>query len=207
MDREALRLYLATDAEVLAGRNWEDVLEEALAAGVTMLQLRDKQADGRLLYERGLRLREMTRRHGVPLIVNDRVDIMLAIGADGVHVGPGDLPLAAVRSLAPGKIVGYSASSPEAALQGERLGADYLGSGPFRLTRTKPDTGSPLGAAGLSRIVEATSLPLVAIGGITPADCTAAMAAGAAGVCVISAILGKEDIPAAVRAFTRALVR
>jgi len=205
MDRTCLRLYLATDPELTAGRDLCEVVAAAVAAGVTLVQLRDKRADGRCLFETACRLREVTRRHGVPLIINDRVDVMLAARADGVHVGPTDLPLAHVRALAGGAIVGYSVTCLDDLAEAERHGADYIGIGPVFPTPTKPDAAAAVGLAGIEAMVAATSIPSVAIGGITPANCAAVMGAGVDGVCVIRAILGHADVAAATGAFRKAL--
>lgn len=205
MNPACLRLYLATDPGLARGRDLVLLVEEAVAAGVTLVQLRDKQADGQRLYELACRLRQVTRRLGVPLIVNDRVDVMLAADADGVHVGPTDLPLGRVRVLAAGRLVGYSVNRPEDLAVAERHGADYIGVGPVFATATKPDARDLLGLDGLRRLTASTSLPAVAIGGITPANGAAVVAAGAVGICAISAILGQDDVRAAVAAFRRAL--
>lgn len=205
MNLACLRLYLATDPDLARGRDLAFLVEEAVTAGVTLVQLRDKQADGQRLYELACRLRQVTRRLGVPLIVDDRVDVMLAADADGVHVGPTDVPLAQVRALAAGRLVGYSVNRPEDVAVAERHGADYIGVGPVFATATKPDARDILGLDGLRRLTASTSLPAVAIGGITPGNCAAVVAAGAVGVCAISAILGQDDIAAAVAAFRRAL--
>jgi thiamine-phosphate pyrophosphorylase len=204
MDTACLKLYLATDPELTAGRDLGDLVAQAVEAGVTLVQLRDKQADGLRLYATACRLRAVTRRLGVPLIINDRVDVMLAAAADGVHVGPTDLPLAQVRALAQGRLVGYSVTGPADLEVAQRDGADYIGIGPVFPTSTKPDASAVLGLAGLRRLAACTDLPCVAIGGITPANCASVLEAGAEGVCVISAILGQSDIAAAVRGFRAA---
>lgn len=205
MDATCLKLYLATDRGLTAGRDLGELVAEAVAAGVTLVQLRDKHAGGQELYETACRLRAVTRRLGVPLIINDRVDVMLAAGADGVHVGATDLPLAHVRALAPGRLVGYSVTGAVDLDVARRGGADYVGIGPVFVTSTKPDASPALGLAGLRQLAAAAGLPCVAIGGITPANCAAVLAAGAEGVCVISAILGQADVAAAVKRFRTAL--
>jgi thiamine-phosphate pyrophosphorylase len=205
MDAACLKLYLATDPDLIAGRDLVDLVAQAVAAGVTLVQLRDKQAAGLRLYETACRLRAVTRRLGVPLIINDRVDIMLAAAADGVHVGATDLPLAQVRALAPGRLVGYPVTEMADVEIARRDGADYIGIGPVFPTSTKPDASAALGLAGLRRLAASANLPCVAIGGITPANCAAVLEAGADGVCAISAILGQTDIAAAVQRFRAAL--
>jgi len=188
-----LRLYLATDRAFLRGRDWTEVVRAAVAGGVTAVQLRDKQASARELYELAVQLRPLTRRLGVPLIVNDRLDVALAADADGVHLGQTDLPVAAARRLAPGRIIGCSAATPAALEQAAADGADYAGLGAAFATSTKADAPPVLGPAGVTRLVRATRLPCVAIGGISAANLATLTGTGLAGVCVISAILGAPD--------------
>ena len=197
-------LYLATDQSFLRGRDLAAVVEEAILNGVTLVQLREKAADGREFFEIGRRVLAVTRRLGVPLIINDRVDVMLALEAEGIHVGHDDLPLERVRALARGRIVGYSVKSAAEAVFAERAGADYLGVGPVFATATKADAGEGLGLDGLRRIVAATRLPCVAIGGVSPANAAEVTATGVAGCCAISAILAAPDLATAVRAFRAA---
>ena len=205
MNAALLKLYLATDPDLARGRNLAALVEAAVAAGVTLVQLRDKHADGARLDDSACRLRAITRSLGVPLIINDRVDVMLAADADGVHIGANDLPLEHVRRLAAGRLVGYSVNTDDDLREAERHGADYIGVGPVFPTATKPDARPTMGLEGLRRFTAATALPAVAIGGISAANCAAAVQAGADGVCVISAILGQPDTAAAVRAFVQAL--
>jgi thiamine-phosphate pyrophosphorylase len=162
-----LRLYVITDA-TFRGRTHEEVAEAALRGGATVLQFREKHATTRHLYETARRLRELCRSLAVPFIVNDRVDIALAVDADGVHVGPDDLPVAVVRQLlGPHRIVGASAGNVEEALRAQEEGATYLGVGAVYATGTKPDAGAPIGPGGLGEIVRAVRIPVVGIGGIT----------------------------------------
>lgn len=194
-------LYLATDRKIVADRDLCDAVDEAIGNGVTIVQLRDKHCSDHELYETGRALRVIAKRHGVPLLVNDRVDIMLALDADGVHIGPDDLPLDRVRHLARGKIVGCSVNSLDDLQRAESGGADYAGVGPVFATATKQDARDVLGLEGLARIVNRAALPCVAIGGITPDNADEVMGAGVRGVCAISAVLGARDIGAAVRQF------
>lgn len=205
MNPAPLKLYLATDPELGGNRDLPTLVEEAVAAGVTIVQLRDKKAEGGTLYATAARLRELTARLGVPLIINDRVDVMLAVEADGVHVGTNDLPLEHVRRLAGDRIVGYSVNTIADLRTAERYGADYIGIGPVFPTATKPDAHDVLGAEGLKTLLEHTRLPAVSIGGITPRNCSAVIEAGAVGVCAISAILGADSIARAVEVFRTAL--
>ncbi len=197
----ALRVLVLTDPGLAAPRTVLEVVEAALAAGAGAVQLRHKGASARELLDVGRALRAATRRAGALLFVNDRLDVALAVDADGVHVGPHDLPVADVRRASPeGFLVGRSADDPEVARQAVAEGADYLGCGTVYPTTTKDDAGSVIGLAGLRRVVEAVSVPVVAIGGITPPRAAEVAATGAAGVAVVGAVMGADDPGAAVRA-------
>jgi len=195
-----LRLYVITD-RVLSGRSHEAQAEAAIAGGATAIQLRDKTAPARVLVEVGERLAVLCRARGVVFIVNDRADVAMACGADGVHVGEDDLPVAAARRLlGPAKIVGASAGTVEAARRAEAEGADYLGVGAVFSTGTKADAGEAIGLEALARIARAVRIPVVGIGGITVENAAAVIRAGAAGVAVVSAVVAQPDIAAAARA-------
>jgi thiamine-phosphate pyrophosphorylase len=189
---------LVTDDVLVAGRDLQALARAAERGGVTAVQLRLKRASARELSEAARALGADLR---VPLLVNDRPDVALAVGAAGVHLGPDDLPVALARQLAPaGFIIGASVGSPEEAA-GAR-GADYWGVGPWRSTGTKADAGEPLGPGGFRRLVSlAGTIPCVAIGGIRPDDVGAVRAAGGAGVAVVSGILGAGDVEAAARGY------
>ena len=200
-------VYVITDSR-LCGRPLLACVEQALRAGATVIQLRDKQATTRQLVEMGRALAELCRRFGATFIVNDRVDVALAVEADGVHVGTDDMPVALARRLmGPGRIVGASVESPEEARQAEREGADYLGVGPIFATSTKPDAGEPRGPQLLQAVRQVTRLPLVAISGITAANAPLAIQAGADGVAVISAVMAAPDPEAATRQLALAVRR
>ncbi|NLW06911.1 MAG: thiamine phosphate synthase [Clostridia bacterium] len=187
-------LYLVTDRGILKGRSLLQAVEEALAGGVTLVQLREKDICSRDFYQLGLAMKELTARFGVPLLINDRLDIALAVDADGVHIGQEDLPLAVVRRLiGPDKIVGYSVSNPTEARYGEKNGADYLGAGPVYVTSTKKVDIEPLGPAGLRQITAAVSIPVVGIGGINLNNIQKIKNSGLAGVSIVSGILGSDD--------------
>jgi thiamine-phosphate pyrophosphorylase len=195
-----LSLYVITDAVLSHNRAHVDVVRAALAGGASAIQLRDKSASGRQLVELGKALRELTRAAGALLIVNDRVDAAVAIGADGVHVGQDDLDAVdARRIIGTGKILGVSAATVAEALQAERDGADYIGAGAVYATNSKPDAGAPIGTDGLARVAGAVRIPTVAIGGINAANAAACIHAGAVGVAVISAVVSADDIAAAAR--------
>ncbi|MCS7172615.1 MAG: thiamine phosphate synthase [Armatimonadetes bacterium] len=200
-----LRLYVITDA-TFRGRTHEEVASAALRGGATVLQFREKRATTRQLYETARRLRELCRSWGVPFIVNDRLDIALAVDADGVHVGPDDLPVGVVRGiLGPHRIVGASAGNVEEALRAQEEGASYLGVGSVYATGTKPDAGAPIGPEALGEIARAARIPVVGIGGITLDRIPEVIRAGAAGVAVISAVAAAEDMWEATRALRRAV--
>lgn len=199
------RLYVVTDAGLSRGRSHRAVIEAAIVGGATVVQYREKHASTRQMIVEVQELRELTRRAGVPLIVNDRVDVALAVDADGVHVGQDDMPVALARQLIGNKLLGVSAHSLSEALQAVRDGADYLGVGPIFATTTKPDAASPIGLDGLRAIRQHVSIPIVAIGGINQANAADVMRAGADGVAVVSAVVSADDVTAAARQL-RALV-
>ena len=192
---------LVTDDGLLEGR---DVVSLALAAergGATAVQLRLKQVDARELVTLARRLVAALR---VPIVVNDRLDVALAAGAHGVHLGPDDLPVDAVRRLVPsGFIIGASVGGAAEAARGRA--ADYWGVGPWRVTATKADAGAPLGGDGFAEVVRlAGDIPCIAIGGVRPGDVSAVRAAGGAGVAVVSGILLAEDVEAGTRRYADA---
>jgi len=194
---------LATGA--LTARPVLEAVEQALAAGVRMVQLREKELPDRELLRQARALRELTARHDALLVINDRPDVALLCGADGVHVGQDDLPLGAVRTLVGEKIlVGVSTHSADQARKAAREGADYVGVGPVFQTSTK-DAGPPLGPAGLSAILKELSIPAFAIGGITAEKAHELARAGCRRWAVSSGILSAEDVPAGVHAYLDAL--
>lgn len=200
MRRVDFSVYVITDRVVGRGRAHDEMAAAAIAGGATIVQLREKTLTTRQFVEAAERAREIARRAGVPLIINDRVDVALAVDADGVHVGPDDLPVAlARRLLGPHKIVGASAGTIEEAVAAERDGADYLGVGSVFATPSKADAGEPIGIARLREIARAVHLPVVGIGGIGPDNASEVIAAGAAGAAAVSAVVGAEDVAAATR--------
>jgi len=194
-------LYLVTDPEqVGAARALTDVVRQAVAGGVTLVQLRDKQADGRELLEQARALKAVLDPLGVPLLVNDRVDVAVAAGV-GAHVGQTDLPAAeARRQLGPDVLLGTSIDEVEQARDADPAVVDYVAFGPFAATATKADAGAAVGAEKLTAVRALTPLPLVAIGGIDAKNAGSAIAAGADGVAVVSAIMAAEDPQGAARA-------
>ena len=193
-------LCVVTDAGLSRGRGHIDVVSAAIMGGATMIQLREKAATTTSFVEFGQELLAVTREAGVPLIVNDRVDVALAVGADGVHVGQDDMPAAMARRLiGSSMILGISATTLEEALRGERDGADYLGVGPIFPSGTKPDARPAMGIGGLSAIANRVRIPIVAIGGVGPDNVASMIAAGAAGVAVVSAVVSAPDVEGAAR--------
>ncbi len=197
-----LRLYLVTDENCLPpGRTLYDAVEEALQAGVTLVQYREKNGLGKGMLEKARTLVRLCHGYNVPLLVNDRLDIALLSGADGVHLGQDDIPVAEARKLAGEDfIIGATAHNVQEALAAETAGADYLGCGAVFTTTTKKDT-VPLGLEGLKEIREAVRVPIVGIAGITTENYQQVLATGADGAAVVCAILGAEDITEAVSKF------
>lgn len=190
-------LYLCTDRKCLGAVSLEKAVEEALLGGVTLVQLREKEMNGRAFYETALKVKAVTRYYGVPLLINDRVDIALAADADGVHLGQSDLPAQAVRKiLGPDKIIGVTAASEALAVKAWQDGADYIGSGAVFATATKEDA-RPLPLETLKAICRAVPIPVAAIGGIEEKNIRRLENTGIAGVAVVSAIMGAEDRQAA----------
>ncbi len=181
-------------------------MEEAILGGATAVQLRAKDMGTRDMLEAGTRLGAVCLRHGVLFVVNDRLDVALACGADGVHLGPDDLPVAAARRIAgPGFIIGGSAGTLQEARDLEAAGASYLGVGSVFPTTSKADAGAPIGIEGLRVIVKAVRIPVVGIGGITANNAAAVRASRAVGVAVIGAVFGVPHALDAARALRAAL--
>ena len=196
-------IYLLTDDTCLQGRPLLACVEEALGAGVTLLQYRSKYKDGGAMYQEALALKELCDRYHVPLIINDRVDVALAVGAAGVHVGQDDLPCRVVRNLVGDDfLIGVSAHNPEEAREAAAAGADYLGCGAVFGTATKAGVGT-LGLERLRSIRQAVSLPMVGIGGVKATNYGQVLATGANGAAIISGILAATDIRGEVAKFLR----
>lgn len=198
-----LSLYLVTDRRLTGARGVAATVRAALSGGVTAVQLRDPDATGRELYVAARELREVLVGSGVPLIIDDRLDVALASGADGVHLGQSDLPADRARALAtPGFLIGGSAGDAAELAAVDALPAatfDYVGIGPVFATDTKQDAGTPLGVDGLAELVAATPLPTVAIGGISKQNAAAVAATGVDGLSVVSAICAAADPEEATR--------
>lgn len=196
-----LRLIVITDRGLAEPNELVAVVRSVLEAGAPCVQLRNKGETPRELLAVGRELRSMTREAGALLVVNDRLDVALTLEADGVHLGPDDLPVSAVRAASPGDfLVGRSADDPDVARRAAEDGADYIGCGTVYPTTTKPDAGSTVGLEGLRRVVEAVYVPVVGIGGITVQHAADVATTGAAGIAVVGAVMGAADPAAAVRA-------
>lgn len=195
-----------TRPDPTSGRSLPELAAECVSAGATAIQLRDKEADGRALYLMARRLRRALRGTGALLLVNDRVDVALAAGADGAHLGPEDLPLGAARRLVPADFVlGFSADTPEEGRQAAAAGADYLGVGAVYGTATKEGLEEEaIGPDRVGEVLAASGLPGVGIGGIHAGNAGPVARTGA-GVAVVSAVMDAADPSAAVRELLRAV--
>ena len=203
-------LYLVTDRTLSLGRSTVEVVRAAIRGGVSCVQLREKGCSTREFMDEARLLKALLAGTGVPLFINDRLDVALAVGADGVHLGQNDLAIADARRLVGNRmIIGISAESVADAIRAEAEGADYIGASPVFTTPTKTDTAPPLGLDGLRAIRRAVRLPLVAIGGIDANNAAQVLRAGADGLAVVSAIVSApcpRTAAAALRqqiAFTR----
>ena len=202
-----LSLYAILDPRFLRGRDLVEVAQALVRGGATCLQLRDKEASSRDLCEEASLLKTSLRSLDVPFLVNDRLDIALTVDADGVHLGEEDIPISeARRVLGRDKILGASAASVESAVQAEKDGADYIGFGAVFPTGTKEDAQIS-GLALLSRVKQAVSIPVVAIGGIKRSNALEVLNAGADGLAVISDLLEAEDVETRAREFSTLLAR
>ena len=210
MDTDQWRAYLVTQGSLSEGRSTETVVEAAIEGGVDAVQLREKGSSAQHRIELGERLRELTTAAGVDLIVNDRIDIAYAVGPDGVHLGQSDPSVSTAREiLGPEATVGVSVSTVSEARLAAISGADYLGVGAVYGTDSKPDAETAddgLGVDALAKIVDSVTIPVVAIGGITPENASGPIQAGASAVAVISAITAADDPEAAASELREAVV-
>lgn len=201
-------LYLVTDRTLSRGRATADIVREAVAGGVTCVQLREKGCPTHEFITEARLLKTLLHPIGIPLIINDRLDVALAVGADGVHLGQQDMDIADARRLAgPDFIIGISAESLADAVRAESQGADYIGISPVFATATKKDTATPLGLEGIRQIRAAVRLPLVGIGGITVENTAAVITAGADGIAVVSAIVAADCPQSATAALKKQVQR
>ncbi len=193
--------YFITDSSLSHAGNISDV-QQAEACGASVVQYRNKNAETREMYEEALRLREICSN--AVFLINDRIDIALAVDADGVHLGQSDMPYAAARKmLGPEKIIGITVHNLTEALETQALGADYLGVSPIYQTATKADAGKPAGIVLIEEIRAQVEIPLIAIGGINLANAPEVIRAGADGVCAISAVVAKENVGEEIKRFQR----
>jgi thiamine-phosphate pyrophosphorylase len=191
--------YFITDSKLSLAGNFNDV-SMAVACGVSVVQYRNKNAKTREMYEEAVRLREICR--DTLFLINDRVDIALAVNADGVHLGQSDMPCeAARRLLGDKKIIGITVHNLAEAVEAESVGADYLGVSPIFQTATKPDAGKPSGISLIEEIRANVDIPLIAIGGIDHSNAKDVIRAGADGLCAISSVVAKEDVSAEIKKF------
>ncbi len=196
-----LSLYLVTNRPLCLGRDLLDVVSQAVDGGVSMVQIREKDADTREYLELARRLVALLRPKGVPLLVDDRVDIALAVDADGVHVGQSDMPYADVRRLmGPDKIIGLSIDSGDDLREAQELDVDYLGVGPVFPTKTKKNPSPVIGLDGLAKARELSRHKIVGIGSVNSDNAARVMATGVQGVAVVSALCSAPDPMAAARA-------
>ncbi|MBI2370845.1 MAG: thiamine phosphate synthase [Deltaproteobacteria bacterium] len=204
--RPPFDLYLVTDRQQTQGRLLPDVVREAVQAGVPAVQLRERGLEARELLGLATTLRAITRQAGALLLINDRLDVALACGADGVHLPQDGIPPREARHLlGPDRLIGVSTHSLAEARRAEAGGADFIVLGPIYATPSKLSYGPPRGLEVLRVVTEQVRLPVLAIGGIKAGNVAEVLGAGAAGVALISAIIAATDVPAAARALRQAL--
>lgn len=198
-------LYLCTDRDLMSTDTIEEAVEQAVKGGCTVVQLREKDCSSLEFYETALRVKKITDQYKIPLIINDRVDIALAVNADGVHVGQDDLPAASVRRILGGdKVIGVSAGSVREAVKAREDGADYLGVGAMHATSTKTDADVTT-VEELKKIREMVDLPIVAIGGMNKQTLPELKGTGVDGIAVVSAVIAADDIERAARELSEAV--
>jgi thiamine-phosphate pyrophosphorylase len=187
-------LYLVTDRSLSRGRSTFEVVRQAVAGGVTCVQLREKHCSTREFIDQARALQPLLKDRRIPLIINDRLDVALAVGAEGVHLGQQDMAIADARKIA-GRalVIGISVESVGDAIRAEQQGADYLGVSPVFATPTKTDTAPPLGLEGIRQIRRAVAIPIVGIGGVNLRSAASVLGAGADGIAVVSAIVSADD--------------
>lgn len=205
--RQLGALHVITDTVFQSRFTHVQLAELAIAGGADIIQLRQKQGTTRELVEVALQMQEVCTGYGVPLIVNDRVDVALAARAAGAHLGQEDLPIAVARRLLPAGLLGASARTPEKILEAVRSGADYIGFGPIYATSSKPNAEQPKGLEGLRRMCDLTTCPVIAIGGINEQTAFEVVCAGAHGIAVLSAVCCQPDPASATRRLKEQILR
>lgn len=194
MNKFDLSLYLVTDRDLSMGRSLEEIVEEAVKGGITMLQLREKNTSTADFYKIACSLKDLLKGHNIPLIINDRLDIAIASDADGLHIGQSDMPYSVVREiLGKDKIIGLSVETIEQAREANELDVDYIGLSPVFSTNTKTDINTPLELEGIREIASFTKHKTVAIGGINTQNTGDIIKNGADGIAVVSAIISQES--------------
>jgi len=202
------RLYAITGEEFHKGRELLEVMEAAILGGADIIQLRDKKSSKRDVLTKARALRELTKKHDVLFIVNDHIDVALAVDADGIHLGQDDLPLSEARKImGPNKIIGISTHAIEEAREAEKNGADYIGVGPVFPTKSKEDVVAPVTTAYVQEVAREITIPFVAIGGIKLHNVDQVLAAGATRICAVSEIVGADDIIKTCETFKKKLHR
>lgn len=192
--KEQLNLYLVTDRHWLANRNLEDDVEKAILGGVTMVQLREKNIDNDSFIELAKKVKQVCNKYKVPFIINDNLEVALAVDSDGIHIGQDDLPASLVRQkIGPDKILGVSAHNLDEAIAAKKAGATYLGAGTMFSTTTKDNTTN-LSIEQLQTITKNVDIPVVAIGGINYDNCLSLKNCNLAGIAVVSAIMAATNI-------------
>lgn len=203
IDRKTMRLYAVTHRSWLGGRSLAEDVEAAIKGGATLIQLREKNMDINSFAKEAEEILLMCRKYNVPLIINDNIDVALAVGADGIHIGQSDISAAKAREiLGEDKIIGVTAKTVSQAQKAQRDGADYLGSGAVFGTSTKADA-KPIDLETLRSITASVNIPVVAIGGITGENVLCLKGSGIAGAAVVSGIFAQKDIEAAARDLSR----
>ncbi|MDD2436887.1 MAG: thiamine phosphate synthase [Massilibacteroides sp.] len=189
-----LSLYLVTDRSLSLGRPLKYIVEEAVKGGVTMVQLREKTCSSKEFHELAVQLKQCLQPYGVPLIINDRLDIALACNADGLHIGQNDIPYVIARKLlGKDKIIGLSVENRQDVVEANQCDVDYIGISPVFSTPTKTDAAQALGLPGVREITEISKHPSVGIGGINESNAKEIIRAGADGISVVSAIMSAPD--------------
>ena len=202
-----LSLYLITDSQGLSDEEFFDRIETALMAGVTMVQLREKELSAREIYQKAVKLKEICRKYNVPLIMNDRLDIALAAGLDGVHLGANDLPIARAREiLGESKIIGATAKTVDAAKMAEKDGTDYFGIGAFFATDTKTDA-LVLTPAEIKEVTSSVNIPAVGIGGLNAENIEIIENCGLSGAALSNAVMRSDNIEKTVKELKEKILR
>ena len=198
MELKACKIYLVTDEKACLGKGFYVCIEEAIKGGVKIVQLREKNISTKDFYEKALKVKEICKNHGALFIINDRLDIAQAVGADGVHLGQSDMPIEKAREILKNKfLIGATARNVEEAKRAELLGADYIGSGAIFGTSTK-DNAKKLEMEELKKIVASVKIPVFAIGGININNVSSLKNIGLQGICAVSGILSEKDCKKAV---------